>query len=86
MVFVRIRLDRLEAEFKEFRETRELRNKMLPEESSGQRMMGKQNKMMEEVRFNITNIYSKIKALREADTLKCSKKKCKKISSKVKKN
>ena len=85
MVFVRIRLDRLEAEFKEFRETRELRNKMLPEESSGQRMMGKQNKMMEEVRFNITNIYSKIKALREADTLKCSKKKCKNISSKVKK-
>ena len=55
---------------------------MSSEESPGLRMMGKQAKMMEELRFNytttatnITNIYSKIKALREANTLKCSKKK-----------
>ena len=48
-------------------------------------MMGKQNKMMEAVRFNITNIYSKIKALREANKLKCSRKKCENINSKVKK-
>ena len=65
---------------------------MSPEESSGLRMMGKQTKMIEEVRYNlttattnITNIYSKIKALREANTLKCSKKKCENIVSKVKK-
>ena len=94
MVFVRIRLDRLEAEFKEFREKRELRNKMSPEESSGPSSysafpssldLKKQNKMMEAVRFNITNIYSKIKALREANKLKCSRKKCENINSKVKK-
>ena len=65
---------------------------MSSEESPGLRMMGKQAKMMEELRFNytttatnITNIYSKIKALREANTLKCSKKKCDNIVTKVKK-
>ena len=65
---------------------------MSSEESPGLRMMGKQTKMMEELRFNytttatnITNIYSKIKALREANTLKCSKKKCDNIVTKVKK-
>ena len=65
---------------------------MSSEESAGHRMMGIQSKMMEEMRFNltttasnITNIYSKIKVLRDANTLKCSKKKCDNINAKVKK-
>ena len=52
----------------------------------------RRNKMMEDVRVNftttfsnITNIYSKIMALRSANALKCSKKKCNNIKTKVKK-
>ena len=48
--------------------------------------------MIEEVRVNftttfsnITNIYSKIMALRSANALKCSKKKCNNLKTKVKK-
>ena len=65
---------------------------MSSEESPGLRTMGKQAEMIEELRLNytttatdITNIYSKIKALREANTLKCSKKKCDNIITKMKK-
>ena len=52
----------------------------------------RRNKMMEQVRVNftttfsnITNIYSKIMALRSANALKCSKKKCNNLKTKVKK-
>ena len=65
---------------------------MSSEESAGLRMMDEGAKMMEEVRVNftttfsnITNIYSKIKVLRAANALKCSKKKCDNIRTKVKK-
>ena len=97
-IYFRNRLERLEVEFEKLRQEKiisiqsEVRYDMSSEESSGLRMMGKQTKMLEELRFNytttasnITNIYSKIKALREANTLKCSKKKCDNINSKVKK-
>ena len=60
--------------------------------ASGLRMTDEASRMMEEVRVNftttfsnITNIYSKIKALRAANTLKCSKTKCDNIRTKVKK-
>ena len=63
---------------------------MTSEESAGLRNEGA--RMMEEVRVNftttfsnITNIYSKIKALRAANALKCSKTKCDNIRTKVKK-
>lgn len=82
---LRDRLDRLEAEFQR-------RFQMSSEESAGLRMMDEGAKMMEEVRVNftttfsnITNIYSKIKVLRAANALKCSKKKCDNIRTKVKK-
>ena len=81
----RERLDRLEAEFQR-------RFEMSSEESAGLRMMHEGARVMEEMRVNITtafsnitNIYSKIKVLRAANALKCSKKKCDNIRTKVKK-
>ena len=65
---------------------------MSSEESAGLRVMNEGARVIEEMRVNlttafsnITNIYSKIKVLRAANALKCSKKKCDNIRTKVKK-
>ena len=72
---LRIRLDKLEAEVKKGPSLRSV-------ESSMQPFMVDTRKTIEAAHSNITNLYTKVKALRAANKLKCSKKKCENVYNK----
>ena len=82
-IFVcRERLDRLEAEIhRQYRQGPEV----AALEEREERMLGDVRVNFTTAFSNITNLYSKVKALRAANKLKCSVKKCDNIRTKVKK-